>query len=335
MGVRDRLRAGAAGSSLRVSAPLLALKVFLVMSSATALLGVVSALPTPAQAQLLHLDPLPFFTPADSTSRLALVVDVDRFSDAKYDWSLNRILLTAILPAGETGAFFLRMPHLTFDTGDTPVSARWPWALAPEVDSGWPNEKRISSFGKIEIGVTGPVRLPTLGGVDYGLALGLPTGSDRVFPFSAQSIPFRVQLRKPLQFGAGLQAGLLAGRLIHLDSGKEFWDPLVFPSGYQLGATLARYGRRGFRWQLNWDLRNEDGRRSQLVGVQTWLPWSADGAVGLKISREIQGSLDRPAEWYFTLSWRLDSPRYRPGAIAETAETSRRPATNAPGRPGT
>jgi len=334
--MRDRgCQQAAAGSPPRLQAMFSVLRSWLVLTSSATIVLVASIAPAPAQAQLLHLDPLPFFTPADSTSRLALVVDVDRFADAKFNWSLNRILLTAVLPAGDSGAFFLRLPHLTFDTGETPVSARWPWALAPEVEPGWPNEKRISSFGKIEVGVTGPMRLPALGGVDYGLALGLPTGSDRVFPFAAQSIPMRVQLRKPLKIRAGLQAGLQAGCLVHLDSGKDFWDPFVFPNGYQLGATLAGYGRRGSRWQLSWDYRNEDRRKSQLVGMQTWLPWSADGAVGLKISREIQGSLDRPAEWYFTLSWRLDSPKYRSSANANanSADKSRSPATNGTRQP--
>ncbi len=94
------------------------------------------------------------------------------------------------------------------------------------------------------------------------------------------------------------------------------------------GGSLAGYGRRGYRWQLSWDYRNEDRRKSQLVGVQAWVPWSDDGAVGLKISREIQGSLDRPAAWYFTLSWRLDSPKYRPGAAANAEQNNQEPPAN-------
>jgi hypothetical protein len=269
-----------------------------------------------ADAQMLHLDPIPYTTPADSTSRLALVVDVDRFDEAKFGWSLNRILLTAVLPAGEVGTFFLRLSHLTFNTGDISVSNRWPWVLGEvhrEAQDGWPNETRLNGFGKIELGVTGPAVLPLIRGVDYGLALGLPTGSDRLYPFSAQSIPFRIGLRKPIVIGAGFQAGVSAGYLIHADSGGEDWDATAFPSGHNFGASLARYGRRGSRWQLTWDLRNDSGRRSQLVGAQGWVPWTDDGSVGLKISREIQGSLDRPAEWYFTISFRFDSPKYRPG----------------------
>jgi hypothetical protein len=290
-----------------------------------------------AQAQLMHMDPLPFFTPADSTSRLALVVDLDRTNDDKFGWTMNRIMLTAFLPAGDDAAFFLRLPHQTFDSGEVPVRSRWPWLMGPDGQDGWPGESRISSFGKLEIGVTGPIVLPLLRGMDYGLALGLPSGTDRVYPFSSQSIPLRLQLRKPVVLSHGLQAGLLAGYLVHMDSGKDFLDSSAFPSGYQLGASLARYGGRGSRWHLTWDYRNEDNRKSQLVGVQGWVPWTDDGAVGLKIAREIQGSLDRPAEWYFTLSWRFDSPKYRQGLEDKPTinqKSAERPDLQPVGEPG-
>jgi len=276
---------------------------------------------TPVKAQLMHLDPLPFFTPADSTSRLALIVDVDRFTDTKFDWNLNRVLLTTILPAGDDATFFLRISHLTFDVGTTSLKSRWPWVLGSGAREGWPHSQRISGFGKLEVGVTGPLVLPLLRGADYGLALGLPTGTDDPYPFTARSMPFRIQLRKPVVLGGGLQAGLLAGYLVHMDSGGDNLDPLAFPSGYQLGASLARFGGRGARWRLAWDYRNEDFRRSQIVSVQGYLPWAADGAVGLKIGRELQGSLDRAAEWYFSLSWRLDSPKYRQGLEVKPTTT--------------
>ena len=267
----------------------------------------------PARSQIMHLDPMPFFTPADSTSRLALVVDFEHALDTKWDWAVNRILLTAVLPAGDDATFFLRLPHVTFDTGETPVGVRWPWVLGPDGQDGWPGEKRLSGLGKIELGVTGPLVAPLLRGVDYGLSVGLPSGSDRLYPVSAQSIPFRIELRKPVVLGGGLQAGLQAGYLMHMDSGRDYLDSLAFPSGYRFGASLAGYGGPGARWELTWDYRNESSRESQLVGVQGWLPWTADGSLGVKVAREIAGTLDRHAEWRFGLSWRIDSPRYRQG----------------------
>ena len=39
-----------------------------------------------------------------------------------------------------------------------------------------------------------------------------------------------------------------------------------------------------------------------------WFPWGQAGSLGFKVAAELQGTLDRPAAWYFTLGWRLDSP---------------------------
>ncbi|MCK9995086.1 MAG: hypothetical protein KAH56_02265 [Candidatus Krumholzibacteria bacterium] len=270
--------------------------------------------PGGASAQLMHLDAVPWFTPADSTSRLALVVEVNRFHDPKFDWNLNRILLTVVLPAGDNAAFFLRLPHMTFDTGNIPVAHRWPWVIGEDGQDGWPHEKRISSFGQIEVGVTGPVGLPLVGWVDYALAMGLPTGTDRVYPFSSMSIPLRLELRKNIQLGRISYLGLVAGYLANMDSGRAHLDPVAFPNGYHLGAALDLYQGRGQRLGLTYDYQDRDSRRSQLVGAQWWMSWGADGSLGFKVARELQGTLDRPAAWYFTLAWRLDSDRYRPQA---------------------
>lgn len=267
--------------------------------------------PSGANAQLMHLDPVPWFTPADSTSRLALIVEVNRFSDSKFDWGLNRILLTAVLPAGDDGIFFLRLPHMTFDTGDITVAHRWPWVVGEDGQDGWPHEKRISSFGQIEVGVTGPANLPLLGGMDYALALGLPSGSDKVYPFSSTSIPFRLELKKNIPLGRISYLGLVAGYLAHMDSGRAHLASSAFPSGYHLGASLDLYQGRGRRLGVTYDYQDRESRRSQLAGAQWWLPWGADGSLGFKVARELQGTLDRPAAWYFTLTWRLDSARYR------------------------
>lgn len=268
-------------------------------------------LPRGASAQLMHLDAIPWFTPADSTSRLALVVEANRFHDDKFDWKLNRILLTVVLPAGDDGTFFLRLPHMTFDTGSVTVPKRWPWIIGEAGQDGWPHEKRISSFGQIEVGVTGPVGLPLVGGVDYGLALGLPTGTDRLYPFSSMSLPLRLELKKIVPLARTTHLGLVAGYLANMASGRDYLNEEAFPNGIHLGASLDFYKGRGARFGLSYDYQNRDSRRSQLAGVQGWLPWGSDGSFGLKIVRELQGTLDRPAAWYFTLGWRLDSAGHR------------------------
>jgi hypothetical protein len=260
---------------------------------------------------MLHLDAVPWFAPADSTSRLALVVEVGRFHDPKIDWNLNRLLLTAILPAGDDGIFWLRLPYLTFDTGEIPVAHRWPWIMGPSGQDGWPGEKRIDAFGQIEVGATGPLGLPLIGGSAYALALGLPTGTDRAYPYSSVSLPFRIELRKPFPLGRSQQLGLTAGYLMHMDSGRDYLTPEAFSSGYHLGASWDLFLGRGRSLGLNYDYQDRDSLRSQLAQIQMWFPWGEVGSWGFKVAAELQGTLHRPAEWYFTLGWRFDSPRYR------------------------
>jgi hypothetical protein len=277
-------------------------------------------IPRDAQAQLPHIDAIPWYTPADSTSRLALVVDIDRFHDSKFGWDVNRLLLTAILPAGDDGVFFLRLPLMTFDTGGLPLASRWPWVIGEGAPEGWPNEDRISSYGKIEVGINGPVKLPLVTWVNYGLALGLPSGSDKLYPFSATGMPLRIALKKNLPLGRTTYLGLVAGYLAHMDSGKDNLDSYAFPDGIHLGATFDVFRGRGSRFLLSYDYHNRESRKSQLAGAQVWIPWSDAGSIGFKVTRELQGSLDRPAEWYFTLSFRLDSLSHRlradPEAVA-------------------
>lgn|GEM_PF-1448870 len=299
--------------------PLNRFQSFGALSSAVLLIPVLTCLllPASASAQLLHLDPMPWFAPADSTSRLALVLDLDYFVDPKYDWSANRILVTAVLPAGKRAAFFVRMPHVTFDTGNVPVLSRWPWIRGEEADYGWPYQKRIVSFGQPEIGATGPTGLPLMDKWRYAVAVGLPAGTDKLYPFSSVSLPWRLQLRRDFGLGARTVAGVTLGYLMNIGSSRTALDDDAFPNGFHLGANFDWYRRRGSRFALAWDYQDRNGRRSQLVGVQAWFPWTESGSMGLKVSRELQGSLDRPAAWYFTVSWRFDSSRYRPGVVED------------------
>lgn len=286
------------------------------MAPVLLLLVVVLLAPQRAGAQLMHLDAVPWFTPADSTSRLALVVEVSRFHDPKFNWDLNRLMLTAVLPAGDDATFFLRLPFLSFDTGGIPVAKRWPWIMGEDGQDGWPNEETIVSFGQIEVGITGPFGLPLLGDLDYGLALGLPTGSDRGYPYSSVSLPLRIELRKDIALGRLTYLGLVAGYLANMDSGKNFLTSEAFPNGYHLGAAVDLFQGRGRRIGLTYDFQDRDSRRSQLAQIQMWFSWGSSGSLGFKVGRELQGTLDRPAAWYFTLGWRFDSDKYRLGSTS-------------------
>ena len=250
---------------------------------------------------MLHLDPLPYFAPADSTSRLALTVRTDRFEDGKFGWSANRLLITAQLPAGSKAAFFVRLPWVSLDNGGLSLFSRWPW-LRNYDDEGqlvdWPEVQRRSSFGQPEVGLTGPVLLSGLGQWDIGAALGLPAGSDFLYPFSSASIPLRLQLRRRFDLGQRLHAASTFGYLKSMGSGKEWLDgDEAFTDGHLV--SLQGGMNLGFRSRvlLGYTLQERSGRRSQEVGLEVWFPWADTGSVGLDFQRELQGSLDRAAAW--------------------------------------
>jgi hypothetical protein len=127
----------------------------------------------------------------------------------------------------------------------------------------------------------------------------------------------RIELKKAVPLSRSTCLGLVAGYLANMDSGKEFLTPEAFPNGYHLGAALDLFQGRGRLLGLSYDFQDRQSRRSQLAQIQVWFPWGANGSVGFKVGRELQGTLDRPAAWYFTLGWRLDSASYRPSAAQE------------------
>ena len=281
-----------------------------------ALLLLTVLMTSPLHAQMLYLDDMPFFSVADSTSRLALVTEFNRYEDPKFEWSVNRLLVSIILPAGEEGTFFLRMPFTSFDTGEVSLFSRWPWVEGNAEDEDWPNGRRITSLGQPEIGATGPTGLSFLPNWHYAVSLGLPVSTDRLYPFGSVSMPFRLELRKIIPWTESRNAGLTLGYLQNMNSAKDHLDSeMAFPSGFHVGGVLNWYRGRGSRVNLSYDYYNREGRKSQMLGVQGWIPWTDDGSVGLKVARELQGTLDRPAAWYFTLSFRLDSNRHRPSFV--------------------
>ena len=50
-----------------------------------------------------------------------------------------------------------------------------------------------------------------------------------------------------------------------------------------------------------------------MATARLWVPWTERAAVGFEAARETAGTLDRPAEWTFTVTWRLNSAKYRAG----------------------
>ena len=293
----------------------------------------VALLPTVAAAQMLHLDPVPWSAVTDSTAGPALVVEVTRFEESKFDWSANRIQLTLLLPMGDRGEVFVRMPHYTADFGSTSLWSRWPSVEGGEeavaaADTFW-TERRVSSFGQLEVGANRWAYWPLLGRTHYGAALGLPVGTDRLYPFSSVSFPLRLEVRKVLELRSGGLLFLEAGYLYNVDSGQDRLDETAFPDGWRGGAVLQLGSRRTKKLLLDYHYENREGRRSQTAGLQIQLPWLVDGSWGLRADRELAGSLNRYAEWRFSLVWRFDTSL----SEAQAATTAPAPAPEQAPRP--
>lgn len=290
---------------------------------AALLLCVFLCLPLSAvRGQITYLDPIPWFAPADSTSRLAFVAEFNRFEDPTFDWAVNRLHVCAILPGGEESVFFLRMSHLSFDNNGRSAIQRWPEIRGPEENFQWETETTITSFGQPEIGATGPIAISGFDHWHYGAALGLPVGADRLYPFASVSLPLRVSTRRWFDLGPTSQLSMTGTYLMNMDSGKDLLNQDAFAGGWHLGVDYNWYRGRGSRFGLSYNLKMLGGRKSEIVGGQAWFPWSEDGSVGVKVARDLSGSENRPALWYFGLGWRFDSPGRRPGAEALAAEDS-------------
>ena len=285
---------------------------------ALVLLAAAVSRPVAVSAQLPRLDPIPWFTPADSTSRLALVVAIDRFVDRETEWSTTRVVLTAMLPAGSQAAWFLRMPYVAFDTDGYGVAERWPLTVVPEQPADWPGGERLNGFGQLEVGATGPFGLPFLGPWHYGLGIGLPTGTNRAYPWSSTSLPLRLQVRRDVPLGGAWHLWCGGGYLLHMNAAGDQLDASAFPNGWQLQAELATYRGRGSAWHLVWAWEDRNTRLSQILGLRLSWPWTDDGSFGVEVARELRDIAHRPAQWFLTLSWRFDSPRARPAPASPT-----------------
>ncbi len=270
-----------------------------------------SGCPEKASGQIYHLDPIPWRAVADSTSRLALEVHADHDFDPRFDWTLDRILMTVILPGGDDGIFFLRMSHMTFDSGRVTVLDRWPEIQGPDMNPAWPFSGRVKGFGQMEVGSCGGLVSPGLGKMSYGAALGLPVGTDKLYPFSSTSMLLRVELRKELALSSALYTHWALGYLANVGSGRSGLANEAFDGGHHLGGEVAWYRGRGSRLVATLDADDRGGRSALRAGAQCWFPWSADGSIGIQLAKELSGPENRAGSWFVTLAWRFDSSRYR------------------------
>lgn len=262
------------------------------------------AMAAPARAQLPWFDALPLWTPADTLAHRGFSLDVMRLSDSRSGWNADRVVGDARLPFGRQASFFVRLPWVRLDTGSRAVFERWPQLRGAGAGDDWPGEAVLTGFGQLELGATGPLRLPGLGLLGAGVAVGVPLGHSRFYPLSSAGIPARLGLRRWLALAPGWWLAPGATLVRHGGPGDDDLDPAAFPDGWQVGVALERSGGAASA-RLGWELATRAGRREQWVNVELAVPWTAQGRLGFRVAREVTGSPDRVAAWQLGLSWRL------------------------------
>lgn len=273
---------------------------------------------TPSLAQLPWLDPLPTWSASDTLAHLAVGLDATHCADARTGWAADRLVVDARLPVGARGGFFVRLPWLRSDSGDLPARERWPLAAGPQAVAGWPGEAVTTGFGQLELGAVGPLSLPGLGRVGGALAVGVPLGHSRFYPWSSAGLPLRLGLSRDIGLRGGWDLSARAAVLRHGGPGTDEFSDEAFPNGWQAGTRVGRRAQRLGTF-VGWDVDARGGRREQWLEFTVDVPWGTAGRVALRAAREVSGSLDRLASWRVAMSWRL-SPRPTPAAPPATAE---------------
>ncbi|MBK7187738.1 MAG: hypothetical protein IPH86_03380 [bacterium] len=275
-----------------------------------------------ARAQLPFLDELPFWTPADTLAHRASRLEATRFGDGHSGWTADRVLVDIRLPFGSHGAFLVRLPWVRFDSGGLSALERWPTLAGAETTAGWPGESVLSGFGQVELGAAGPVRLPWLGAAAGSIAVGVPLGQSRFYPWSSAGIPARVGLTRTVGIGSRWWATAGAVFVTHGGPGDEELGPEAFPNGWHTRLEILRRGGV-LDLQAAWERRARGDRVEQVLVAEAWAPWGGGNRVGLRLAREITGSPDRAAGWAAGVLWRL-APRSAPDKRAPGATAKSR-----------
>ncbi|MHB8078956.1 MAG: hypothetical protein ACYDIE_06860 [Candidatus Krumholzibacteriia bacterium] len=284
-----------------------------VLSLLAALLGAAAT----GRAQLPPREPLPWEVLARPAERQALVLDASRFTDPAVGWRAQRLGVAAFWPRGPSGCLFLRAGWYALDTGNTPVSARWPALTVPGVAAAPPTGDTAVGWGSPEVGWLSTLQIGSLGVWQYAFVAALPLGWDELYPFASTSLPFRFQLRRPVRLGDRLEGGVLAGLVVVLDSGRDRLDPAAYPGG--TSAALDVVWHQSARHALTFALAAESGGgASALQPSLAWrLPAGGRREVTFGLRRDLSGVADRAYATQVWFAWTIRSAVPAPPAVAK------------------
>ena len=99
-----------------------------------------------------------------------------------------------------------------------------------------------------------PVRLPWLGAAAGSIAVGVPLGQSRFYPWSSAGIPARMGLSRAVAFGSRWWTTAGAVFVTHGGPGDEELGPEAFPNGWHTRLEILRRGG-ALDLQASWERR--------------------------------------------------------------------------------
>jgi hypothetical protein len=262
-----------------------------------------------ASAQVHHLAEAPWQALAGDSWRRSVEMSWQQALEPDSGWRVDRLGLTILMPMGQRSLAFVRADYLRFDTGDRPVFSRWPQLLPEEGDPDWPYETIINNFGRPEFGVLLPLTLPLAGPGDLGFQVGLPIGTDRLYPQSAACIPLRADWRRIVATTRSLQVAVRLGFESTFSTIGDDLAPAAYPDGWRWAFVAGSVQERPRGWQLAWTARElQDARNDRNLNLSGWLPLPDGHRLVLQVARAIGDRDDRSATWVYGLTWRVALP---------------------------
>ncbi|MBU0743129.1 hypothetical protein KKG45_13370 [bacterium] len=265
-------------------------------------------------------EPLPWDALTDDAG---FTFEAQRFDDPDSGWQVDALGMMSVVPHGAVNRVYLRWRHLNFNTGGHSVLARWPETVPPygeggQPDLGWPGETAIAGWGRPELGLLAPLRLPLLGASAFCGEVALPFARNALYPFAARSTSLRLALRRPLRLGDHLTCAVVCEQVMNMAAAGEDLAEAAFPSLTAWGGSLEwSFARAGV---LRLSARDAGGGASRRLRLTLNLPLGDRRSLALGVMRGLGDAEDRLFATRFTVAMSIGMaapPVGEPGAAPE------------------
>lgn len=275
-----------------------------------ACLTLAALFPVAVMAAAPWAEPLPWEA---VTGDASFTFDAQRFDDPDSDWQVDAFGVTSVMHQGDANRVYVRWRHLTFHTAGRSALVRWPETVPP-VDDGetpdlsWPGEHNISGWGRPELGLLAPLRLPLIGDSVFGGEVALPFARNALYPFAARSASVRLALRRAFRLGERLTGALVCERVLNMSAAGEDLADEAFPDLTVWGGSLAWRPSRTVDLRLS--VRDAGSGECRRLRLSLAVPWGEGRGVSLGLMRGLADAEDRLFATQVTVavSIALDAP---------------------------